>query len=146
MSNAIVIRVNMTPVPQPRQRHRIVAMKGKKPFVQSYTPKSHPVQVYKRALRDAASRVYRGAPLACPLRCDLLFVMPRTQAQTWKTKPMPRLPHNKKPDRDNLDKACLDALTGIMWTDDAKVFDGRITKVVAAGDEQPHVLITITPL
>lgn len=59
---------------------------------------------------------------------------------------MPRLPHAKKPDRDNLDKAYLDALRGLLWIDDAQICDGRIEKWIAAGDEQPHVLITVTPI
>jgi Holliday junction resolvase RusA-like endonuclease len=44
---------------------------------------------------------------------------------------MPRLPHTSKPDRDNLDKAVMDALKGIAWIDD--------------GDEQPHVLLELGP-
>ena len=48
-----------------------------------------------------------------PLRCDAVFVMPRTQSQICKKKPMPRIPHQKKLDRDNLDKALMDALKGL---------------------------------
>lgn len=59
---------------------------------------------------------------------------------------MPRIPHGKKPDRDNCDKSVMDALTGLLWVDDAQVCDGRLTKWIAAGDEQPHVMIEITPI
>jgi Holliday junction resolvase RusA-like endonuclease len=59
---------------------------------------------------------------------------------------MPRTYHAKKPDRDNLDKAVMDALKGLAWIDDSQVCDGRIIKLIAAGDEQPHVEIRIISL
>lgn len=133
------------PVPQPRQRHRSVKVQGKGGFVQNYTPQTDPVNAFKAAVRLTARGVYRGPPLLGPLRVDLLFLLPRTKAEFWKTKPMPRLPHPKKPDRDNLDKAVLDALTGLLWLNDSQVCDGRITKLIAAGDEQPHTVVTVTP-
>lgn len=141
----IRIRVDMEPIAQPRQRSRIVQPRDGEPYVQNYTPAKHPVQNYKRCLQVAASR-FSGQPLNGAIRCNVLFVFPRPQSRVWKTKPMPREYHTKKPDRDNLDKAVLDALSGVVWTDDSRVCDGRITKVIAAGNEEPHVLITITPL
>jgi Holliday junction resolvase RusA-like endonuclease len=73
-------------------------------------------------------------------------VFPRPQALIWKKRSMPRLWHDKKPDRDNLDKAIMDSLKGLAWVDDAQVCEGEIRKFIAAGDEQPHAVITITPL
>ncbi len=72
---------------------------------------------------------------------DILFGMPRTKGQIFKTKPMPRLLHTKKPDSDNLAKSVLDALKGILWIDDAQVCSLTVTKVVCAGDERPFVRI-----
>ncbi len=63
-----------------------------------------------------------------------------------KTKAMPRRYHAQKPDRDNLDKAVMDALKGLAWNDDSQVCAGKIEKFIAAGDEQPHVLIRIVEL
>lgn len=94
----------------------------------------------------AFENAYQGAPLAGPLRCDLVFVMPRPKGLIWKTKAMPRLFHASKPDRDNLDKAVMDALKGLAWNDDAQVCQGSIEKWIAAGDEQPHVVIRIAEL
>jgi Holliday junction resolvase RusA-like endonuclease len=59
---------------------------------------------------------------------------------------MPRLPHDKKPDRDNLDKAFMDALKGLAWLDDAQVCQGEIRKWIASGYEQPHVTVRIETL
>jgi Holliday junction resolvase RusA-like endonuclease len=75
-----------------------------------------------------------------------LFVFPRTKSQIWKSRPMPRIWHAKKPDRDNCDKAVLDALSGLLWLDDSQVCSGTIEKWIAAGDEQPHVVVTVTEL
>ena len=89
---------------------------------------------------------YSGPPLTGPLRCDLTFVMPRPKSMIWKTREMPRAFHASKPDRDNLDKAVMDALKGIAWIDDAQVCQGEIQKWIAGGDEQPHALIRIAEL
>tara|TARA_R110000868_G_scaffold101057_1_gene278212 strand:- start:11235 stop:11516 length:282 start_codon:yes stop_codon:yes gene_type:complete len=81
----------------------------------------------------------RMAPLGGPLKLSLVFVMPRTQNQIWKTKPMPRIWHDKKPDFDNLEKSVCDALKGLVWFDDSQICSVSTIKVIAAGDEQPHV-------
>jgi len=78
-----------------------------------------------------------------PFGVDLYFVFPRPQSIVWKTKPMPGLWHMIKPDRDNLDKAILDSLTGIFWKDDCQVCCGSIRKTVAAGHEPEGVTISI---
>lgn len=130
------------PVGQPRQRHRIIEANGRT-FAQNYTPAKHKVNDFKATARMAATQAYSGPPLDCPLRMTVAFVFPRTAAQTWKRRPMPRLPHAKKPDRDNCEKALLDALKGLLFVDDAQVCCGEVSKWIAAGDEQPHVEILI---
>lgn len=146
MTQAIVIHVPAVPVAQPRQRHRNVNTKGGKSFIQNYTPSKHPVTAFKATVRLAFKQAYGSEVLRGPLRCDAVFVMPRPQSLIWKTKPMPRMFHTSKPDRDNLDKAVMDALKGLAWNDDSQVCQGEIVKWIAAGDEQPHALITITRL
>jgi Holliday junction resolvase RusA-like endonuclease len=42
------------------------------------------------------------------------------------------LPKSTKPDLDNLMKATLDPLNGLLWTDDALITEARITKRWAA--------------
>lgn len=152
MNEPIVIRVPAVPVAQPRPRavlshdrksariHELTSIKKA-----DGTRKAHPIVAFKATTKLAAQQVYVGPPLDCALRCNLLFVMPRTKGQIWKKKPMPRLRHAKKPDCDNLAKSVWDALSGLIWVDDSQVCESRITKVIAAGSEQPHVLITITP-
>lgn len=147
----IRLRIPAIPVAQPRARASTVGG-----FVRVHTPtsiknadgsrKAHPIVAFKATVRMVFEREYQGAPLAGPLRCDLVFVMPRPKSLIWKTRAMPRAFHASKPDRDNLDKSVMDALKGLAWNDDAQVCQGSIEKWIAAGDEQPHVLIQIREL
>jgi Holliday junction resolvase RusA-like endonuclease len=111
-----------------------------------YQDKRHPAAGLRALIRLAALAVYQGPPLSGPLRVDVVAVFPRPQAITWKTRPMPRIWHIKKPDRDNIDKLILDALTDVIWLDDKQVCAGGVTKQVAAGGESPHLLIRVEPL
>lgn len=134
----VIIKVPSVPMAQPRPR---ATARGRHARVYNA---AGPVDAFKATVKLAASKVFRGPPLVGPLRVDVEFVFPRTKSQIWKTKPMVRIPHAKKPDRDNLDKSVLDALTGLLWQDDAQVCDGRIAKWIAAGDEQPGVTVIVT--
>ena len=138
----IQFNVDGPPCPQPRQRHRIAGSFGKA-FVQNYTPKNDPVNVYKGLVRAEASKVFRGAPLTGSLFVLLVFVMPRPKRLCWKNKEMPRLHHATKPDLDNLAKAVMDALSGVAWVDDAQVCELILSKFIAAGDEKPHTEVAI---
>lgn len=151
MSGVIELRIPAVPVGQPRPRavsfggkarmHELTAVKGS-----DGVRRPHPIVAFKGTVRMVAELAYSGPPLDGPLRVDIDFVFPRTKGLTWKRKPMPRLPHVGKPDRDNCDKAVLDALKGLVWQDDAQICDGRIRKFIASGDEQPHVVVRITRL
>ena len=150
MSRTIEFTVPAVPVAQPRGR---ATASGGRARIYSHTTNNnnttgdsrpHPIVAFKATVRMAASEAYTGPPLLGPLRVDVLAVFPRHSDKIWKRKPMPRYRHVEKPDRDNLDKAVLDALKGITWRDDCQICDGRIQKWRASGDEQPHVVITIT--
>jgi len=136
--DAIEFDVHAVPVAQPRQRSAFV--NGQ---VRNYTPTKHPVNAFKASCREAASAVYDGPPLRDPLRLTLTFVMPRPRQMMWKTKPMPRVSHAKRPDLDNLAKAVKDALSKLVWHDDSQIAQLDATKVIAAGDEQPHVTVKV---
>ncbi len=109
----------------------------------NFTPSKHPVQDFKASVRMAARQAYQGAPLAGPIRIVATFVMPRPGRLRWKTRPMPRCLHASKPDIENVAKAIFDALTGLAWNDDAQIAITTLTKVYAAGDEQPCVEVEI---
>ena len=140
--NTITFRVPACPVAQPRQRTRIVATVAKT-YTQNYTPTKHPVTAFKATVRMAAAEAYSGEPIYGPVRMDVTFVLP-FKGTRRKTKPSPRRWHTTKPDRDNLEKALLDALKGTVIADDKQVCCGEVRKFIAAADEQPHVDVTIT--
>lgn len=131
----IEFQVPAVPVAEPRKRV------GK--FRNQYTPSKHKVHDFKATVKLAAAQVWEGAPTIEPVKCDVVFVLPRPKSLIWKTRDMPRIPHTKKPDRDNLDKAVLDSLSGLIWKDDCQVWSGTITKWIASGDEQPYCYISL---
>jgi len=134
----LVFDVPAVPVSQPRQRSTFI--NGQ---VRTYTPTKHPVNAFKATCAESATHAYAGPPLRDALRLTLTFVLPRPRAMVWKTKPMTRAPHAKRPDVDNLAKAVKDALSKLVWHDDSQIAQLEATKVIAAGDEQPHVRIKV---
>ena len=129
------------PIAQPRQRHRVVKA-GPATYVQNYTPAKSAISEYKASVKAAAIEV-QEKPLNGPLGVHLVCVFKRPSNVVWKTKPMTRLHHSKKPDLDNIAKAVLDSLNGIIYYDDAQVVRLVVEKWIAAGDELPHTEVAI---
>lgn len=95
-----------------------------------------------RALKDYANREIAGA-----VRIDLSFFMPRPKYMMTKKFPDHELWHTKKPDRDNLEKAVLDALKDIkVLSDDCIVCDGRLRKYVVRKGGKIGAHLTLTTL
>ena len=141
---SIEFTVPGVPVAQPRVKATVRgAHAGVYTPTKTSTGKSNGVAEFKALVKLVASQAFDGSPMTGPLRVDLICVFPRHSNKFWKSKPMPRYRHVQKPDRDNLDKGCLDALKGILWVDDCQVCSGSINKWHAAGDEQPHVVISV---
>ena len=126
------------PIAQPRQRSAVIAG-----HMRNYTPAKHPVNAFKAACVLAAKQVYDGPPLEGPLCLSLTCVFPRPKALVWKSKPMPRTWHTKKPDADNVAKAVKDALSKIIWRDDCQVVEMHVSKWIASGEEAPHVAVEV---
>lgn len=141
--------VPSVPVAQPRPRavkfgnsarvHEVTHIKT------STGRKQHPIVMFRSTVQMVAAEAFSDSPLEGPLDVSLVFVMPRRNGLIWKTKPMPRLPHTKKPDCDNLVKSVFDALNQIVWKDDSQVIRLQVEKWIAAGNEQPHVEVEIKP-
>ncbi len=144
--------VTAVPVAQPRVKAR--AFGGR---AQVYNPttitnkttgetKTHPIVLFKASVAHAAGQVYQGEPLTGPISLSWVCLFPRPANKIWKTKPMPREFHTGKPDRDNIDKAILDALKNVIIADDRSVCAGSLEKYIASGAEQPGVFIRIQTL
>lgn len=145
MHDAIVFTIPSVPVAQPRQRHRIMQVNGRA-FPHNYTPSKHPVVAFKAAVQLAYAAASIGrAPLAGPVRLEVMFFMPRPQRIVWKKRPMPRAWADGNPnDLDNLEKAVQDALKALAWGDDKQVVDKHTWKLYARGDEPPHCVVKIS--
>lgn len=72
-----------------------------------------------------------------PFRVALQFVLPRPK----RLKENPK--HTTRPDVDKLSRCILDALTGVVWLDDAQVVALRASKRYARAGEVPRVDIRL---
>lgn len=137
---SISFNVPAVPVAQPRPRAFVVGGSARMAGV----PTKHPVHDFKASVRSAFVAVYQGPPLAGPLKMSCVFLMPRPQSMIWKSKAMPRVPYTVgKNDWDNLGKAVSDALLKLAYRDDGQLWNVRVQRWIAAGDEAPHVEIVI---
>lgn len=130
--------VQGNPVAQPRPR---AAKRGKTVVI--YNPGT--ADDWKKAIAREAQRIAKQSgwliPIpGQPLRCDCRFYFERPLShhaggdRSRAVKATAPIYHAQKPDRDNLDKAVLDALTGAgIWPDDALVTCGFIGRYWAAG-------------
>lgn len=120
------------PKAQPRAKARAC---GK--FAQVYNPKT--ADDWKMIVRNEARRAWESSgnisQFVGPLCVNLTFYFPRPKnhfRSNGLLKPSAPVYHTGKPDRDNADKAILDALTNLgIWQDDKQVCDGRIRKLYA---------------
>jgi Holliday junction resolvase RusA-like endonuclease len=145
-----IATLNVTGVPmaQPRQRHRIVKPKSGKQFVHNYTPQDHESRSWKDLIMIEALKNKPKFPLTGPLQIswDMFFPRPKSHYVGGKRdnpiKENAPILYDKKPDRDNCDKAILDALTSVgIIHDDKTVCTGTIRQLYADG--YPGAIITI---
>lgn len=134
----------LTPVPKARARVTTRRI-GKRTVAHAYTPKT--TVDYELRIRTAAIRAMLGkTPFTGPVFARINCVMPvpaswskkdRAEALAGKLWPI------SKPDLDNLKKAVLDAMNGVVFKDDSQV-------VADAGwkryGEVPRVEVTIRGL
>jgi crossover junction endodeoxyribonuclease RusA len=139
-TGAFAVFVPGTPAPQGSAKAFVVNSKktGKPRAVVTHdnentVPWRAIVSVY---IREAVGSgiVYPAGPVAVTLR----FVMPRRKAEPKRVTP----PHTRKPDSDKLTRACLDSMTGLVFTDDAQVTCIDARKRTARIGEQPGVHIS----
>lgn len=134
------------PKGQPRARRG----KGK----HMYTPAT--AKGFKDCIFAFAREHAPATPLTGPVSMTVTAVFARPKSHYGTGKNSDRLRsdsphyHTSKPDRDNVEKAILDALTRLgFWKDDAQVCDGWITKVYEGGVPMKvgcHVVIrALTP-
>lgn len=118
----------IAPVPAPRQTRADAFRKGRqmRPEVARY-----------RAFRDEVALRQVSIPAVFH---HIVFVLAVSKSWPEKQKRAQEgMPHQQRPDRDNLEKALLDAVLG----QDCGVWDGRVTKVWG---QMPMIIISTEPL
>lgn len=140
----IRFRVDGIPIAQPRQRHRIIQSRSGTAFVHNYTPAKSPVADFKARVAWAARQVYRGEPLTVPVRVEILAIFPAASsfkaAQRRQIQSGDLIPYTGRNDWDNLGKSICDALNGVLWDDDRRIYDGRVGRYYGSS---PGVSITV---
>ncbi len=86
----------------------------------------------RKAIAELCRKEYRGlGPTFEPFSVSI-----------WIEAPWDDPARAKKIDADNVAKACLDALSGVVWRDDSQVQRLLVEKIAA---EPPRILIEIAP-
>jgi Holliday junction resolvase RusA-like endonuclease len=90
-------------------------------------------KAWRSDVRDAARAVYSGAPIDGPLRLELMFVLPRPAghrrsngelSKAGLAMPFP----TTRPDTGKYARAFEDALSGVLWVDDAQLVEVVLSK------------------
>lgn len=138
-TTSIHLEIPGRPVPQPRTRS---ARNG-----HHYTP-DNGVVAFKAAIRAAAKAA--GCKLAAhPVRVWVTVTFRRPKSHLTKSGELrtsaPDIPGQNLGDTDNIGKAIKDALKGLAYVDDRRVFDDRVVKAWGDADltevtieEVPH--------
>lgn len=140
--------------PAPSPRPRVMHLGEKRARI--YVPSS--ADPWKRQVRAAAVDALAGHVLFPPgvaVEVHLAFRLARPKNHlrggrlSGTIKPQAPRWHVQRPDRDNLEKAVLDALGAflglppLVWCDDSQVVAGRTTKRWADPGETPGVAVAI---
>ncbi|WP_082966241.1 MULTISPECIES: RusA family crossover junction endodeoxyribonuclease [unclassified Mycobacterium] len=94
------------------------------------------------AAHNEMVRQNRSILTGVPVRIKIAFVMPRPASAPKRSTP----PAIKRPDIDKLTRACLDALSRVIYSDDSQVVDLRVTKRLAELGETPGAEITVAEI
>lgn len=115
-------------------------------FIQHYTTKES--RDYKALIGLFARSRRPEKPWEGPIRVDVIAYLERPKYLQTRKSPAHAIWCTQKPDRDNIDKAVLDAITDVggFWLDDKQVCCGGVAKCYAAKDCQPGLVIRISQL
>lgn len=143
---SITFTVYGDPVPQPRQRYRVVVPKVGKPFATNYTPANDPVNLWKTQIQWAVQPMKPPAPFAGPVLMDVEFYLHRPDYMMAAKFSPGRVYHYSRGDLDNLFKAVADALNKICYNDDGQICDQRTTKFYTEKSGKARAVILIQEL
>jgi len=118
-------------IPIPQGSLKAFIIKGK-PII---TASNKGLDMWRRLIADVAQNYAPTPILKGPIAIQLDFRLPKPKHEP-KTK---RTYPSRRPDIDKLARACLDALTGIIFIDDAQVIKLNVSK--DWGDPGVHIIV-----
>lgn len=127
------LSITITGIPVPQGSLRAFTRNGRA-WASSDNPRTRP---WKAAVTAEAARAVEALGLATPaydrrpVAVIAVFRLPRPKGHYGKRGLLPSAPRYPAgmPDLDKLVRAALDALTGVVWRDDAQVISVLATKV-----------------
>lgn len=141
--NALVFRAVGIPKGQPRAK---ACVRGRHAGV--YDPGT--ANDWKTIVRNAAREKWDGVPFDVPVSVRISVFFPRPKyhfKRNGELKEGAPIWHASKPDRDNIDKAILDALVNVgVLKDDCIAAGGFVHKLYHAPGELPGAWIEIDTL
>lgn len=143
-----MIVIQVRDKPRPGGSKRAFSHKGRSWVVDA----NKHTKTWRDSVRNAAFQSYKGPILqqACWIEYVFCFDRPQSHFGSGKNSQIlkssaPKF-HTKKPDLTKLIRSTEDALTGIIWKDDAQVCEGKKEKRYCHPGEFEGVVITIKPL
>lgn len=134
MSTPIVVTFTVAGIAQPKGSARAFMPKGARFPVVTSDNKS--LKGWEANVRSALQHQAAGLFFSDAVAVRITFHLPRP-----KSKPKRITSHTTKPDVDKLARGAIDAMTGVLFKDDAQVTDLHARKVYA--ETQPHAVIEV---
>jgi Holliday junction resolvase RusA-like endonuclease len=126
--------------PIAKARPRFTSLNGK---VRAYTPKKS--SRFENLVKIEAKKHIIN-PIKGPVGLYIHFYLPRPKRLIWKTKEMPSIFTDKRPDIDNLAKSVIDGLNEIAFKDDGQIAMLHIQKRYCDGYSKARTSIKIEKL
>lgn len=147
MTTGRTIRFTVTgsAIPKDRARARIVTPKGRKPFIQHYTPAE--TRKYEERVAKLARRAWGDAePSMRPIELQVTVYAEIPEGWSkWKREAAARgeiLPTGT-PDLDNVVKSIADGMNGVVFKDDGQVASVDAVKLYAAEGADGYVEVAV---
>ena len=130
---------------------------SKRAFLNKHTGKANLVDASGEKGKDwrgdakiFARQAYKGSPLEGPLTLEVTFWMPRPKGHYGSGRNSDKLKESApmwpvtKPDSTKLIRSLEDALTGLIWIDDAQVVLQVISKEYASKTQPPGATVQVS--
>jgi len=117
----------------------------KRPIITNDNPKT---KGWRQTIANCAAlelqrAEHGGRFFAGPVELEVVFYLPRPKRLLTKRLAPMDVAHTTKPDADKLARATKDALSKVIWNDDAQVTDLIARKRYCATGEHPRAVITV---